>query len=99
MVNAEILAAEEATGDFAAAGTAGTVVGMEPRRDWIQEVACSMSGFWMSWAAARAGRARVREWVRCMFAMFFFVTIWIEKIQGRLWQRRGGGGMDKWMDG
>lgn len=75
MVSAETLAAEEARGDFTAGGMAGTVVGMEPRRDWIQEVACSMIGFWTSWAAARAGRARAREWVRCMFAIFSFVTI------------------------
>lgn len=45
MVSAETLAAEEARGDFTVGGMAGTVVGMEPRRDWIQEVACSMIGF------------------------------------------------------
>ena len=63
-------AAAAGTGDLRAVGTAvGMVVGREPRRVWSQEVACSMRGFWMSWALVRAGRARARAraWVRCIF--------------------------------
>ena len=70
-------AAVEARGDFRGGGTAGagTLVGLWPARDRSQSVACSMRGFWMSWAAMRAGRARARVWVRCMFVGLAFGTI------------------------
>lgn len=75
---ADTFAAAEARGDFRGEGTAaaaGTLVGMWPARDRSQSVACSMRGFWMSWAAARAGRARARVRVRCIFVVLTFGTI------------------------